>query len=565
MTIDQIKRLREEEDHVEFKEAKTQYTYSSTRKSVLGYIVALANEKGGKLVFGVKENKGSFHHIVGSIAWQGSEGKLKQEVYRDLKVRIETEELFEGSNRVLIIHVPSRPVGKVLKFEDVPLMRVGEDLHPMSDEQLYKILQEQEPDFSARICDGLTIDHLDLSAIDKMKEQYAIKRKNPSFKDKSNEQVLNDLGLIDEGHLTYAALILLGKKKSIQRYLSQAGVIWEFRFNEGQINHDFREEVCLPLFIGITHLWNLINGKNGDIPIREGAYINALPTFNEEVIREAVLNAIAHRDYTITSSVVVKQYPKKMIINNPGGFPKGVTKDNLLTISSTPRCRLMAEILEKTGLVERSGQGVDKIFSYTISEGKTPPSYDDSDMHQVSLKLSGMIEDKMFHIFLREIQESRGADNILGAEKIIGLYKVKSGLVGEVKRNTLESLERDGLIVRAGSHSNRYTLPQRYYELSSKEKNIGSRYITVEVEQFLLALQGHTLKIGELERRLSGSLSRNQIKYLISKLIPDAIIDSEGSGKGTKYKLAPEYASLSGDSLVSRIISWLREKYAPVP
>ena len=37
------------------------------------------------------------------------------------------------------------------------------------------------------------------------------------------------------------------------------------------------------------------------------------------------------------------------------------------------------------------------------------------------------MEDKMFHIFLREIQESRGADNVLGAEKIIGLYKVKSG------------------------------------------------------------------------------------------------------------------------------------------
>jgi ATP-dependent DNA helicase RecG len=563
MTIEQIKRLREEEDHVEFKEARTQYTYGSTRKSVLGYVVALANEKGGKLIFGVKESKGGVHHIVGSAAWQGNEGKLEQEIYRDLKVRVETEVLHEEGKRVLIIHVPSRPVGKVLKFEDVPLMRVGEDLHSMSDEQFYKILQEQEPDFSARFCDGLTIDDLDLGAIDKMKEQYAIKQKNPSFKDKSNEQVLNDLGLIEEGRLTYAALILLGRKKAIQQHLSHASVIWEFRFNEGQISHDFREEVCLPLFIGITHLWNLINGKNGDIPIREGAYINTLPTFNEEVIREAVLNAIAHRDYSITSSVVVRQYPKKMIINNPGGFPKGVTKDNLLTISSTPRCRLMAEVLEKTGLVERSGQGVDKIFSYTISEGKAPPSYDDSDMLQVSLKLSGIMEDKMFHIFLREIQESRGADNVLGAEKIIGLYKVKSGLVGEIKRDTLDSLGRDGLVTRAGTHSNRYTLPQRYYELSSKEKSIGSRYITLEVEQFLLVLQGHALKIGELEQRLSGSLSRNQIKYLISKLFPDGIVEFEGSGKGTKYKLASQYASLSGDGLVSTVIAWLRDKYAP--
>jgi len=128
----------------------------------------------------------------------------------------------------------------------------------------------------------------------------------------------------------------------------------------------------------------------------------------------------------------------------------------------------------------------------------------------------------------------------------------------------LESLERDGLIVRAGTHSNRYTLPARYYELSSKEKTIGSRYITLEVEQFLLVLQGHTLKIGELEQRLSGSLNRNQIKYLITKLYPDGIVDFEGSGKGTKYKLASQYASLSGDALVSTVISRLRDKYAPV-
>ncbi|HTN36874.1 MAG TPA: ATP-binding protein [Arachidicoccus sp.] len=81
--------------------------------------------------------------------------------------------------------------------------------------------------------------------------------------------------------------------------------------------------------------------------------------FNEEVIREAVLNAIAHRDYTITSEVLIKQYPNKISIANPGGFPKGVTVENILTVSSTPRSRLMTEILEKTGLVERSGQGID--------------------------------------------------------------------------------------------------------------------------------------------------------------------------------------------------------------
>ena len=59
-------------------------------------------------------------------------------------------------------------------------------------------------------------------------------------------------------------------------------------------------------------------------PIKSGAYIFSIPSFNEAVIRESVLNAIAHRDYTIGSEIMVKQYPKMIIINNPGGFPKGV-------------------------------------------------------------------------------------------------------------------------------------------------------------------------------------------------------------------------------------------------
>lgn len=68
MTIDELKFLQEAEDKVEFKEAALQYAYKSGRKSVLGYVTALANEGGGMLVLGVKENKNLPHEITGSIA-----------------------------------------------------------------------------------------------------------------------------------------------------------------------------------------------------------------------------------------------------------------------------------------------------------------------------------------------------------------------------------------------------------------------------------------------------------------------------------------------------------------
>ena len=126
----------------EFKKATNQFNYKNGRKSVLGYIVALANEEGGMLILGVAENDKVPHKITGSIAWEDQEGKLEEDIYRDLQIRIRTEVVLEKSKRVLIIHIPTRPVGKTLKFEDVPLMRVGEELRPMSDEMLLKILQD---------------------------------------------------------------------------------------------------------------------------------------------------------------------------------------------------------------------------------------------------------------------------------------------------------------------------------------------------------------------------------------------------------------------------------------
>ena len=64
----------------------------------------------------------------------------------------------------------------------------------------------------------------------------------------------------------------------------------------------------------------------------------------------------------IQSDVVIKQYPDSITITNAGGFPSGVDMNNILTVNSVPRSKLMSEILQKTGLVERSGQGVDKLY-----------------------------------------------------------------------------------------------------------------------------------------------------------------------------------------------------------
>ncbi|RZJ76928.1 MAG: AAA family ATPase [Flavobacterium sp.] len=560
MTITELKQLKESEDKVEFKEGKGQYSYRSKRRSILGYVVALANEKGGMLVFGVKDAQP--HEIVGSQLHAGEEGSLEQKIYADLGLRVRIEILYESDKRVMVIHVPSRPIGKPLYWEDVALMRVGEDLKRMSEEMLLSIIQEQEPDYSAKICEGLTLDDLDEGAYAKMVESYGRKQNNPAFLQAEKSQVLSDLKLLSVGKLNNAALILLGKPEVIERLLPQSSTIWEFRNDETQIYHDTRIGISDPLFIAIEKIWQLINqpSLNRKHPVQKDAYIFDLYNFNEAVIREAVLNAIAHRDYTITSEVVIKQYPNKISINNPGGFPKGVTIENILTISSTPRSRLMTQILEKTGLVERSGQGVDKIFSITLSEGKEEPDYSASDLYQVSLTLRAEVIDKAFHIFIHQYQNS-DKEPKLGVEQIITLCKVRKGIFQNLKTNVVAQLEQQGLISRASGHTNRYILSAEYHQMVDQEQRIAKRYLVNEVQNILLSLQNGALKIGELEIMLSLSLNRNQIKYLLTKLTEDKILDSTGSASGTKYLLSDEFAGLRGELLYNSAIKILRERY----
>ena len=146
-TLQELSVLREKEDHIEFKEATHNYPFAGgqhtdprdRRHCVLGYIVALANERGGRLVLGMTDNIP--HKVVGSDFAADKTGALEDEIYERLHIRVRTEELYdETQKRVLVINVPSRPIGKALRFEGVPLMRIGESLREMDDAEYFSII-----------------------------------------------------------------------------------------------------------------------------------------------------------------------------------------------------------------------------------------------------------------------------------------------------------------------------------------------------------------------------------------------------------------------------------------
>ena len=543
MTIRDLKKLRETEDKVEFKEAKRDFNFaggshadpSERRKCVLGYVVALANEGGGLLVFGMKDKYP--HEVVGTTFAEGKIGKMEDEIYERLSIRVEIKELFEDDKRVLVFKIPPRPIGSTLKFEGVPLMRIGDSLRAMSDTEVFHILSERAPDFSATICEGLTFEDLDPEAIALMKAGYAKKQKNPAFETLPNKQVLIDLGLVEKEKYNYAALILLGKREALRKYLSNAEVIIEYRLNHSMISYTARKEFQESLFTVMDKVWAYINqpASNPLLHVRHKFTIYDIPAFNEDAIREAVLNAIGHRLWNDLSSVVIKQYPDQINIVNAGGFPSGVTKSNVLTVSSKPRNKLVMEVLEKTGLVERAGQGVDKIYYTCLMEGKPLPDYSHTDDYQVDLCLRAKIVDEAFHIFLKEVQYNRKEK--LNVFDLLTLDKIRQGISTDLYETSVEKLQREGLIQSQSSADKKYVLNDLYYEIAKQPAYI-REYRVKDLQIIAGCFEKATeISMKEFVDAFDNQLSREQIRYLISKLEEDKLVERLGGGRSIKYRL----------------------------
>ncbi len=540
--------LKESEDHIEFKEAKRDFNFNGgshadpkkRRHCILGYVSALANEKGGKLVFGMKDKQP--HEVVGSSFAEGEIGVLEDAIYECMQIRVRIEEEYEPSadaedrKRVVIFNVPSRPVGKLMKFEGVPLMRTGESLREMSDEEMYKILSEQEPDFSAKECSGLTIADLDSKAIEVMKQRYAEKNDNPGFASVSDEQALTDLDLLVDGKLNYAALVLLGKSKAIKKYMPQNNVVIEYRNDPASIQYDDRVEIQQPLFLAIESIWSYINQPmlNPQVHINENAYIFDIKLFNQETIREAVLNAIAHRSMIVQNDVVIKQSPTELTITNAGGFPVGVDKSNVLTVNSTPRSKRLAEVLQKTGLVEKSGQGVDKMFTNCIMEAKSLPDFSATDNYQVSLKFCTEIRNIPFLIYIRQEQSKRSKHHKLNVFQLMAIYNVCFNEGLDIKQNIIDELLREEILIM--TRNGKLSMSREY-------QRIYTEIHSVKAIDWLSALKSCASKYGnEITRKtymefLPEWVSLDRVRYMLSKLESTEVLKREGSGKATKYTI----------------------------
>lgn len=295
----------------------------------------------------------------------------------------------------------------------------------------------------------------------------------------------------------------------------------------------------------IDELWEEINRRNGSVPVRKGPYIYDIPFFNEIVIREIVNNAFTHRDYRFGSEIVIKQYPQKFTIINGGGFPHGVTLDNLLTTPSTPRNRLLADVLSKTGIVERSGQGMDKIFLYTLSEGKPKPDYSQTDDFNVIATLSATVKDTAFAIYIQTIQEELPDDEKLTVFDVLAMCEIRDGAKRPYDKEIAVRLEKLGYIEKHGkTNAQYYILPRRYYELSG-DLVAYSLKTDWDINQVWAILCPFLHKYGKAKRadinKLIGThLSDKQLRKFLEDLRAKGLVETNGARSHMTYQLSSE-------------------------
>lgn len=517
-----------EDEHTERKAARGHYDL----KDIFRYVVALSNEGGGYLMLGVADNG----RIVGSPAFQDIQ-RLKIDVLSQPKIsrriRIEIDVFCLDSKRVLIITVPGRHRGQADSYDGAYLMRSGESLTGMNNDMIRDILAEDITDFSSEIIEGLAPSDLDPGAIERARYLWMSKSGNEQIELMTPDQVMQGLGLTDERGVTRAGLILLGRTSAIARHLPNAELIWEYRRHNSDVEYvarnDYREAVVLYL----DKLWGQIDARNEVAHVSEGFFIRDIPAFAESTIREAVLNAISHRDYQDAGSVYIRQSAEDMVVESPGGFIGGITPDNIMSASSKPRNRLVAEVFQKLGLVERSGQGVDKIFVNSISSGKGQPSYKESTLHEVKLLISAQVQDVSFIQYLDKI--SKDAKVRLSASDYVLLEKVRLGLIDSMSHEAgLSKLSAAGIV--ESSRSGRFTKPmlaKRFYSAMNKSGEY-TRQRGLDLEQKKQLILTHLQNfpkayVADIDEALGYQVKRSTLNNYLKALHDEGKIEFIGN------------------------------------
>ncbi len=353
----------------------------------------------------------------------------------------------------------------------------------------------------------------------------------------------------DEQVPTLAGLLIIGKesvlkeKVSTHEFAIQVLEGEEVRFNE------FRR---FPILKALEWLETNFRPFNPEKEVQIDLFRVPIPKVDMGAFREAIANALVHRDYHRLGAVHVRLDDYGLTVSNPGGLVEGVTVDNLLTTEPRPRNPLLADVMKRIGVVERSGRGVDKIYRGMLRFGRPEPNYKRTDEYNVVLQLSTIEADEVFLQIVIDQENQFGRSMPIDSLIILAALREQKRLTveeitGHIQRDTtqtraaLEKLVESGLIQPHGQTRNRtYTLSPELYRVKGEEieytRQVGLNHF--QHEQMILAYVNHHSRIQRKDVMDLCHLTPDQAYRLLKRLVDEGKLKQQGAGKTTHYTLS---------------------------
>ena len=550
MKEDEFKKIlnKGETDTVEFKSWVNAKNQREIVSLAVDELIAFANYKGGTVYFGVEDNP---IKVTGCDKNYDSQ-RIIEAIYDKTRPSLFTEiEDFEYNGK-LIIAISVKSDGKTYTTTDGRcLKRLGKNSKPLYPDELSNVYSSiQNPDFSGRIISESTLDDVNRLEVYRLKEKLRVRDSKSTLPDLDDNDFLRDLQLTkfdgDVERLTVAGLLFVGKDASIQRMLPQAEVIYLHYSANNLEEYDARLDLKTSLITIIDKLTERIEtyGKIENVQI--GLFRLEIEEFPERVFQEALFNALSHRDYQSNAAVYVKQYPDRLVIENPGGFLDGITENNIITHPSVPRNKLIAETLQNLKYVQRTGQGVDIMFKDMVSLGKPYPRYK-SFSDAVSLTIYNAIDNTEFVKFIVEIQEKNSeimslAEMMILRDLIDNRKELLSVLANTVQKSLDETkkscnkLIANGLIEIVGKE---YMLTAKVYEVLksdieyTRDKTI--QYIKAKnmIIDYLETENNDRITSAKIQEMCG--FTKQQARSTIDKMRSEGILDICKHGKNSYY------------------------------
>ena len=400
-----------ESEVVEFKKAEKNFDFDDLGK----YFSALSNEANLRglpfawLVFGYDEKR---HEIVGT-SYKDGEGALNKlkhdftnhttdgQTFREI-IPVEVD-----GKRILMFKIPASPRNIVMKWKGIAYGRDGESLKPLNQSKQDEI-RNKTPyrDWSAEIVPNATLDDLDEVAIAKARKMFKkVHSRIPVAEVNawSDEKFLSKCGLMIDGKLTRAAIILLGK--SFSEYLLRPAVVqvtWTLRDkNKDVIDY---EHFSVPYILTVDE----ILAKIHNLTLREmpggTLFPDTMKQYDDYTIREALHNCIAHSNYQLQQRINFVENPGFLYYSNAGSFIPGSLEEVLSTDEPQKFFRndCLCQAMVHFNMIDTVSRGIKKMFTEQWQRRFPMPDYEiDNDKQQVAVRIYGTSIDERYTNMLK--------------------------------------------------------------------------------------------------------------------------------------------------------------------